>query len=136
MSSSCHPESYQLDDRIQGALEDISGGPLPDWAWLRSTFSWGGGGGGESSFCSSACPAAYTSSVAESIDFVSEILGYTATLTLWLPSAISSLANSAKITLARALALPSSPPHAGDWLNAIPPTALGLGLLDKSLSFP
>ena len=72
----------------------------------------------------------------QSLLTVSEILGYTATLTLWLPSVISSLANSAKITLARALALSSSLPHVGDWLNAIPSPALGLGLLDKSLSFP
>ena len=95
-----------------------------------------GGGGGN--LCSAVlhAPAAYTSSVTECIDFVSEILGYTAPLRLWLPSAISSLANSAKMASARALALSSSLPHAGDWLNAIPPPALGLGLLDKSLSFP
>ena len=102
-----------------------------------------------------------------SLDLVSQILGYTPNLPLALPSAISSLARSARMTSwcsledidvplqqktlsrlideacfntlvesapdvrSRALALSSSLPHAGDWLNVIPSPALGLCLLDQ-----
>ena len=112
-------------------------------------------------------PAAYISSIVNSLDLVSQILGYTPNLPLALPSAISSLAKSARMTTwcsledidvpllqkslsrlideacfnnliesaldvrSRALALSSSLPHAGDWLNAIPSPALGLCLLDQ-----
>ena len=43
----------------------------------------------------------------------------------------TSLCESAPDTCSRALALSSSLPHAGDWLNAIPSSSLGLHLQDK-----
>ena len=43
----------------------------------------------------------------------------------------TSLCESAPDTRSRALALSSSLPHAGDWLNAIPSSSLGLHLQDK-----
>ena len=43
----------------------------------------------------------------------------------------SCLLDSASDARSRALALSSSIPHAGDWLNVVPSTALGLHLLDR-----
>ena len=43
-------------------------------------------------------PAAYNSSIVNSLDLVSQVLGYTPNLPLALPSAISSLARSARMT--------------------------------------
>ena len=42
-----------------------------------------------------------------------------------------SLLSSAPDTRSRALALSSSIPHAGDWLNVVPSSALGLHLHDR-----
>ena len=151
---------------VREALEDITGGPLSDWAWLKANLPCSLGGLNLRSAVLHA-PAAYISSIINSLDLVSQILGYTPNLPLALPSAISSLARSARMTSwcsledidvplqqktlsrlideacfntlvesapdvrSRALALSSSLPHAGDWLNVIPSPALGLCLLDQ-----
>ena len=113
------------------------------------------------------CSPCLCCSIANSLDLVSQILGYTPNLPLALPSAISSLAKSARMTTwcsledidvplqqkslsrlidevcfntlvesapdvrSRALALSSSLPHVGDWLNVTPSPALELCLLDQ-----
>ena len=151
---------------MRESLEDITGGPLSDWAWLKANLPCSLGGLNLRSAALHA-PAAYISSIVNSLDLVSQILGYTPNLPLALPSAITSLAKSARMTTwcsledidvpllqkslsrlideacfnnliesapdvrSRALALSSSLPHAGDWLNAIPSPALSLCLLDQ-----
>ena len=155
-----------FDVAVREALEDITGGPLSDWAWLKANLPCSLGGLNLRSAVLHA-PAAYISSIMNSLDLVSQILGYTPNLPQALPSAISSLARSARMTSwcsledidvplqqktlsrlideacfntlvesapdvrSRALALSSSLPHAGDWLNVIPSPALGLCLLDQ-----
>ena len=155
-----------FDAAVREALEDITGGPLSDWAWLKANLPCSLGGLNLRSAALHA-PAAYISSIVNSLDLVSQILGYTPNLPLALPSAISSLARSSRMTTwcsledidvplqqkslsrlvdeacfntlvesapdvrSRVLALSSSLPHAGDWLNVIPSPALGLCLLDQ-----
>ena len=82
---------------VREALEDITGGPLSDWAWLKANLPCSLGGLNLRSAVLHA-PAAYISSIMNSLDLVSQILGYTPNLPLALPSAISSLTRSARMT--------------------------------------
>ena len=82
---------------IEEEVEDIMGGPLSDLAWLKANLPCSLGG----LYLRSAvlhAPAAYISSIMNSLDLASQILGYTPNLLLALPSAISSLARSARMT--------------------------------------
>ena len=63
-----------FDDTVRRALEDISGGLLPDWAWLKANLPCSLGGLSLRSAVLHA-PAAYIRSITESIDLVSKILG-------------------------------------------------------------
>ena len=150
-----------FDASVREALEDITGGPLSDWAWLKANLPCSLGGLNLWSAALHA-PAAYISSIVNSLDLVSLILGYTPNLPLALSSAISSLA---RITTwcsledidvplqqkslsclvheacfntlvesapdVRSRPLSSSLPHVGDWLNVIQFPTLGLCLLDQ-----
>ena len=143
-----------------------SGGPLSDWSWAKANLPCSMGGLNLRSAVLLA-PAAYISSIAESIDLASQILCYTPNLPLALLMAISSLAYSVNRPMwhhledidlplhqkslsrlidevyfsslieafpdvrSKALALSTSLPHAGDWLNVVPSPALGLCLLDQ-----
>ena len=167
----CPPSLIQnattlFDNSIREALEDITGSPLSDWSWSKANLPSSLGGLNLRSAVLHA-PAAYVSSITESIDLVSKILRYTPEPPRSLPSAISSLASSANMaswhlledidiplrqkslshaideacfsTLvetapdvrSKALALSTSLPHAGDWLNVVPSPALGLSLFDQ-----
>ena len=92
-----HKATSVFDVAVREALEDITGDPLPDWAWLKANLTCSLGGLNLQSAALHA-PAAYVSSIANSLDLVSQILGYTPNLPLVLPSTISSLAKSAKMT--------------------------------------
>ena len=91
-----------FDDSVQEALEDITGGPLSDWAWLKANLPCSLGGLNLRSAVLHA-PAAYISSIAETLDLVSLILGYTPNTPLSLPSAISSLAKAVQMSSWRCL---------------------------------
>ena len=98
----CHPSvitkaTSVFDVAVREALEDITGGSLSDWAWLKTNLPCSLGGLNLRSAILHA-PAAYISSIMNSLDLVSQILGYTPNLPLALPSAISSLARSARMT--------------------------------------
>ena len=86
-----------FDAAVREALEDITGGPLSDWAWLKANLPCSLGGLNLRSAALHA-PAACISSIVNSFDLVSQILGYTPNLPLALPSAISSLAMSSRMT--------------------------------------
>ena len=80
-----------FDNLNREALEDITGGPLSDWSWAKANLPCSMGGLNLRSAVLHA-PAAYISSIAESIDLASQILCSTPNLPLALPMAISSLA--------------------------------------------
>ena len=154
-----------FDNAIREAVEDITGGPLFDWSWSKTNLPCSMGGLNLRSAVLHA-PAAYISSIVESFGLVSQILRHNPDPPRSLPSAISSLASSTKMTWqcledidvplcqksfshsideacfstlveaapdvrSKALALSTSLPHAGDWLNVVPSPALGLRLLDQ-----
>ena len=85
-----------FDDAVREALQDITGGPLSDWAWLKANLPCSLGGLNLRSAVVHA-PAAYISSFMCSLNLISQIIGYTPNLPLALPPAISSLARSAKM---------------------------------------
>ena len=144
-----------FDNLVREALEDITGGPLSDWSWAKANLPPLLFGGLNLRSAVLHAPAAYISSIAESIDLASQILCYTTNLPLALPMAISSLAYSVNKPMwhhledvdlplhqkslsrlidevyfsslieaspdvrSKALALSTSLPHAGDWLNVV-----------------
>lgn len=155
-----------FDDAMRDALADLAGGPLPEWSWLKASLP-SSRGGLNIRRASLHAPAAYISSLVQSADLVTLILGHAPPVSPHLLSSISGLSTaterpewttleeidvplrqrplchciddavfidllvSSPDTRSRALALSSALPHAGDWLNVTPSTALGLHLHDR-----
>ena len=78
-------------------MEDISGGPLSDWSWSNANLPCPMGGLNIRSTVLHT-PATYITSIVESFGLVSPILRHTPDPPQSLPSAISSLASSTKMT--------------------------------------
>ena len=154
-----------FDNAIREALSDLAGGPLPEWSWLKASLPATLGGLGVRR-ASLHAPAAYVSSLVQSRQLVTGILGRVPVTTRHLSLALADLSaasrrgewistegvdvplqqrhlsraidqavfdelcSTAPDTRLKALALSSSISHAGDWLNVIPSSALGLHLHD------
>ena len=86
-----------FDNFIREAVEDIIGGPLSDWSWSKANLPCSMSGLNLRSAVLHA-PAAYITTIVESFGLVSQILHHTPDPPRSLPSAISSLASSTKMT--------------------------------------
>ena len=144
-----------FDHIMLEALFDLAGGPLSNWAWKKASFPSSLGGLGIR-WASLHAPAAYISSLDQCSALVTEILrgslsclAEAASRPEWLtiqeidvPLRQHSLCRSVDIasyhhllseapdSRCRALALSSAISHAGDWLNVVPSSTLGLHLHD------
>ena len=166
--SHIHHSTNLFDATIRHTLEDIVGGPVSDWSWLKAGLPSSLGGLNLRS-ASLHAPAAFIASTSASQPLVEQILGHTPSSFLNIRDTVSALAaaavNSNWLSLedidvplrqhslsavidkaifdrllvsapsirSRALALSSSLPHAGDWLNVVPADYLGLHLRDREL---
>ena len=156
----------RFDLVMSESISDLVGGSFTDWSRLKASLpiALGGLGVRRASLFAS---AAFISSLDQSKELVSEILGHTPPTSVHLASALEDLAlasgkvnwssleqvdvplgqralsrvvdqacfdrlvNNAPNIRAKALALSSAIPHAGDWLHVVPSTALGLHLHDQ-----
>ena len=146
-----------FDDIIRHAL---TGRPVPDWSWLKASLP-SSLGGLNLRQASLHAPAAYIGSLHQCRHLVVEILGRIAPPPTHLPYSLQSLLAdlignpsrtsmflpsnipfhgplsfvallaSATHTRSKALALSTAIRHAGDWLNVVPSSTLGLHLQDR-----
>jgi hypothetical protein len=142
------------------SLQEDFSCPLPDWSCLKASLP-SSLGGLNLRRAALHAPAAYISSLHRSEPLISDILGHSPSPPALLPSCVRALGMAASMpdwsslqnidvplhqrTLSRLIdeasfdfliesapgALSSALPHAGDWLNVVPSSALGLHLLDQ-----
>ena len=95
LPSSTHQKALGVfDDILQDALTDLSGSPLPDWAWLKASLP-SSLDGLNIRWASLHAPAAYIGSFLHSKPPILQILGYSAQSPLHFPGTISDLAHDA-----------------------------------------
>ena len=84
-----------FDNVMREALSDLAGGPLPEWAWLKACLP-SSLGGQNIRRASLHAPAAYISSLVQSEEMASKILGHALEAPLGMGNFISVLAEVAE----------------------------------------
>ncbi len=96
----CPPDNIKqatatFDEALREAVSDLAGSPLSDWAWLKASLP-SSRGGLNIRRASLHAPAAYISSLAQSQDLVTRILGGDPLPPQHMASSISALAEAAE----------------------------------------